>query len=153
MGLSLFRVFMVANAFNIATENPVTSIPYRFPVYPVNNCPRNNNEFQTAAQRRNCSRGLRYLCAPNKYISSLIEFCTDRKRSLYEKGNCVLLEGTGDLNHYSCGEKFNSSCPSDPYYDEEIYKYSACLEIDKDLRCFVADNDCMERKKNRSKRQ
>lgn len=145
MGLSLFRAFLVTNAFNIATENPVTSIPYRFSVYPVNKCPRNKNEFQAAAQRRNCSRGLRYLCAPNKYLSSLIEFCTDRKRGLYEKDNCVLLEGTGDLNHFSCVEKFNSSCPSEPYYDEEIYIYSACLEIDKDLRCFVADKDCMER--------
>lgn len=145
MGLSLFSSFLVINAFNIATENSVTPKPYRFPVYPVNECPRSENEFKTAAQRRNCTRGLRYLCAPNKYISSLIEFCTDRPRSLYAQGNCVLLEGTGDLDHYKCVEKFNSSCPSEYYYDEEIYKYPACLEIDKEHGCFVADNDCNER--------
>lgn len=40
----------------------------------------------------------------------------------YFTGNCVLLEGTGDLDHYSCEEKFNSSCPSEPYYDEDIFK-------------------------------
>lgn len=146
MGFLLFRAFLVINAFNIATENPVTPNTYRFPVYSVNECPRNENEFDTAAQRRNCTKGLRYLCAPNKYISSLIEFCTDRPRSLFGKGNCVLLEGTGDLDHYSCVEKFNSSCPSEPYYDVDIFKYPACLEIDKELRCFVADNNCNKRK-------
>uniref|UniRef100_A0A8W8NYB5 COR domain-containing protein n=1 Tax=Magallana gigas TaxID=29159 RepID=A0A8W8NYB5_MAGGI len=145
MGLLLFRAFLVINAFYIATENPVTPNPYRFPVYSVNECPRSQNEFITAAQRRNCTGGSRYLCVPNKYISSLIEFCTDRSRSLYGKGFCVLLEGTGDLNHYSCVEKFNSSCPSEPYYDEDIFKYPACLEIDKELRCFVADNNCNKR--------
>lgn len=40
----------------------------------------------------------------------------------YFTGNCVLLEGTGDLDHYSCVEKFNSSCPSEYYYDEDIFK-------------------------------
>lgn len=40
----------------------------------------------------------------------------------YLTDNCLLLEGTGDLDHYNCVEKFNSSCPSEPYYDEEIYK-------------------------------
>lgn len=64
----------------------VTATPYRFPVYPVNKCPRNKTEFQTSAERRNCIGGSRYLCAPNKYMSSLIEFCTDRKRSLFGTG-------------------------------------------------------------------
>lgn len=145
MGLLLFRACLVINAFNIATENPVTTKPYRFPVYPVNECPRSKDEFKTAAQRRNCTKGLRYLCAPNKYLSSLIEFCTDRKISLYQEGNCVILEGTGDLDHYSCVDKFNSSCPLEFYNDEEIYKYPACLEIDRELRCFSADNGCKKR--------
>lgn len=145
MGLLLFRVSLVINAFNIATENPVTTKPYRFPVYPVNECPRSKDEFKTAAQRRNCTKGLRYLCAPNKYLSSLIEFCTNRQISLYQEGNCVILEGTGDLDHYSCVEKFNSSCPLEFYSDEEIYKYPACLEIDRELRCFAADNGCKKR--------
>ncbi|XP_052695159.1 uncharacterized protein LOC128173500 [Crassostrea angulata] len=145
MGLLLFRVCLVINAFNIATENPVTTKPYRFPVYPVNECPRSEDEFKTATQRRNCTKGFRYMCAPNKYLSSLIEFCTDQPKSLYQKGNCVILEGTGDLDHYSCVEKFNSSCPLEFYNDEEIYKYPACLEIDRELRCFAADNGCKKR--------
>lgn len=45
-------------------------------------------------------------------------------------GNCVVLEGEGDLDHYRCVEKFNRSCPSTPYYDEEIYKckWSLCFK-------------------------
>nr|XP_034327319.1 uncharacterized protein LOC105331374 isoform X2 [Crassostrea gigas] len=145
MGLSLFRAFLVINVFSIGTENPITPKPYRFSVYPVNKCPGSKTEFQRASQRKNCTKDLRYLCTPNKYLSSLIEFCTDRKRSLYGEGNCVVLEGTGDLDHYRCVEKFNRSCPSTPYYDEEIYKYPACLEIDKELRCFIAENGCNQR--------
>ena len=37
------------------------------------------------------------------------------------EGNCLRLEGTGDLNHYSCTE-FDTGCPDEPYTDEEIYK-------------------------------
>lgn len=40
----------------------------------------------------------------------------------YLTGNCVILEGAGDLDHYSCVEKFNSSCPLEHYFDEEVYK-------------------------------
>lgn len=145
MEFALPHVLLFFNALYIVTGNLVTPISYRFTVYPVNKCPRNRNEFQTAAQRRNCSKSSRYLCSPNKFLSSLIEFCTDQNRKLYGKGNCVVLEGTGDLDHYSCVKKFNGSCPSEPYLDDEIYKYPACLEINKHQRCFVADKDCNKR--------
>lgn len=59
---------------------------YRFKVYPVDECPMNRTEFERAARRRNCTGNTRYLCAPDKYLASLIEFCTDQKKSLYVKG-------------------------------------------------------------------
>lgn len=59
---------------------------YRFKVYPVDECPMNETEFKGAARRRNCTGDTRYLCAPDKNLTSLIEFCTDQKKSLYEKG-------------------------------------------------------------------
>lgn len=37
-------------------------------------------------------------------------------------GNCVRLEGTGDLNHYSCVDRFTSGCPTEPYQDDKIFK-------------------------------
>lgn len=50
----------------------------------------NDTEFETAARRRNCTGKTRYLCAPDKNLTSLIEFCTDRRKSLYENGMLVL---------------------------------------------------------------
>lgn len=50
----------------------------------------------------------------------IIDYCI--KNIKISTGNCVILEGTGDLDHYSCVEKFNSSCPLEFYNDEEIYK-------------------------------
>ena len=57
---------------------------YRFKVYPVNICPGNKTAFETAAEKINCTG--RYLCAPNKELTNLIEFCTDRPRSLFLQG-------------------------------------------------------------------
>lgn len=59
---------------------------YRFNVYPVDKCPVNKIEFETAAKGRNCTGDTRYLCAPDKDLTSLIEFCMDRPRALYDKG-------------------------------------------------------------------
>lgn len=143
MGPQLFRILLVINIFVFVTET--LNYSYRFNVYPVDKCPNNRTEFETAAKRRNCTRNTRYLCAPDKYLTSLIEFCTDQKISLYEKDNCIKLEGTGYLNHYECADKFISGCPTMPFIDEEIYDYPACISINKDRRCFVAEKDCHER--------
>lgn len=51
----------------------------------------NASEFKKAARTRNCTGNDRYLCAPDRNLSSLIEFCTDTKRSLFEKGNFLLV--------------------------------------------------------------
>lgn len=56
----------------------------------MDECPNNRTEFETAAKRRNCTGNTRYLCAPDKYLTSLIEFCTDQKKSLYGKGGIAL---------------------------------------------------------------
>lgn len=57
---------------------------------PVDKCPMNASEFERASKRKNCTGHTRYLCAPNKYLSNLIEFCTDRKRALYGKGMKII---------------------------------------------------------------
>lgn len=143
MEFALLLLLFVMHAFNMTTENPISF--YRFDVNPVEICPKNADEFETAARTRNCSGNGRYLCAPDRNLSNLIEFCTDTKRSLFEKGNCVRLEGTGDLNHYRCVESFVSGCPTEPYTDDEIYKYPACLLLNLDFNCFVANKNCQKR--------
>ena len=59
-------------------------VGYQFKVYPVHICPGNKTAFETAAEKLNCTG--RYLCAPNKDLTNLIEFCTDRQRSLFLQG-------------------------------------------------------------------
>lgn len=56
----------------------------------MDECPKNETEFEAAAKRRNCTEDTRYLCAPDKNLTSLIEFCTDQKKSLYGKGGVAL---------------------------------------------------------------
>lgn len=143
----LFSVLLIVNAFCMAIGNPIASTSYRFEVYPVNKCPINESDFEEAAIRMNCSQNTRYLCAPDRNLSSLIEFCTDVRRSLYGPDNCVRLEGRGYLNHFNC-VGFSSGCPSTHYNDDEIYRYPACLSINRDLNCFIADTNCRERSTN-----
>lgn len=50
----------------------------------------NDTEFEKAARRRNCTGKTRYLCAPDTNLTSLIEFCTDRHKSLHQNGMLVL---------------------------------------------------------------
>ena len=38
----------------------------------------------------NCTGKSRYLCAPNRDLTNLIEFCTDRPRSLFKQGKYQL---------------------------------------------------------------
>lgn len=47
-------------------------------------------------------------------------------------GNCLKLDGTGNLNHYNCEERFVSGCPTEPYTDDEIYKCT----LSSFLKCF-----------------
>lgn len=115
----LLHILLCITIFVVCTR---TLISYRFEVYPVDKCPMNASEFRTAARKRNCSGNSRYLCAPDKNLTSLIEFCTDQRRSLYEKDNCIKLEGSGYLNHYKCVDNFTSGCPTKPYTDDEIYE-------------------------------
>lgn len=141
---ALVQVFLIFNVLGKSTNASIAGTSYRFEVHAVDKCPMNKSEFEEAALRMNCSRDTRYLCAPDRNLSNLIEFCTDIKRSLFGPEKCVRLEGTGYLNHYDCGE-FSSGCPSMAYNDDAIYKYPACLSINRNLNCFVADTNCQKR--------
>nr|XP_022297619.1 immune-associated nucleotide-binding protein 8-like isoform X2 [Crassostrea virginica] len=138
------------NSVNMTRTSLQVQLGYRFQIYPVDVCPKNKVDFDTAAKNRNCPGESRYLCAPDKNLTNLIEFCTDRPPSLYGPDNCVRLEGTGDLNHFHCVDSFISGCPNEAYIDEEIYKFPACLEINRVFQCFEAEESCKERISNGS---
>ena len=48
----------------------------------------NNEEWDMASDRLNCNKSFGYHCVPNKYLTSLIEFCYPRGYSLlFKEGN------------------------------------------------------------------
>lgn len=57
---------------------------------------------------------------PSIYIEYLN--CKPLNQHGHVTGNCVQLDGTGDLNHYSCKENFINGCPTMPYSDDIIYE-------------------------------
>lgn len=59
---------------------------YTFKVLPVDQCPMNESGWQAAASRTGCNDTNVYHCAPDKFHSSLIEFCYYKKPNLVEKG-------------------------------------------------------------------
>lgn len=81
----------------------------------------NSTEFETAAKRRNCTKGTRYLCAPDKYLLNLIEFCSDITKSLYKNGNLYNNDNDDDKSMIF---HFKTTC------QKTKYKFCAILQIE-----------------------
>ncbi|XP_055999265.1 alpha-latroinsectotoxin-Lt1a-like [Ostrea edulis] len=116
---------------------------FSFGVHQVSNCPMSKEAWEKASLRLNCTQQHGYHCVPDKYFTSLIEFCYPHGYRLpFEKGNCLELAADGILNHVAC-DKFDSGCPEQFYFSNEIYKYPKCLSINTNFRCFDADVPCI----------
>ncbi|XP_062575874.1 uncharacterized protein LOC134237741 [Saccostrea cucullata] len=116
-----WRAILYVLLFYFASE----VIPqYRFPVHEVDSCPKNRSEWNTAGARLNCSydenNTLQYLCIPNEYITTLLEFCYDRTIEFGEKGNCLLLYPPGNPIQVSC-TTFRVGCPDQDYLSSDIF--------------------------------
>lgn len=83
---------------------------YRFKVDPVDVCPMNKTEFETAAKRMNCTGRSRYLCAPNSDLTNLIEFCAEKTRSLFPKGTYILSKQTKTKTNNFLTEQMSAIC-------------------------------------------
>lgn len=97
-----------------------------------------------ASKKRGCGYDLfnrsQYICLPNKEKTSLVEICYNEQMGLREKGNC--LEATiGKLIEINC-QNFTYGCPRENFYDNEIYKYPACQNINRKQQCYVMDPSC-----------
>ncbi|XP_048743278.2 ankyrin-3-like isoform X2 [Ostrea edulis] len=116
---------------------------FSFEVHQVSNCPMSKDAWEKASIRLNCTQQHGYHCVPDKYFTSLIEFCYPQGYRLpFERGNCLELAADGILNHVPCN-KFDSGCPEQFYFSNEIYKYPKCLSINTNFRCFDADVPCI----------
>ncbi|XP_062571010.1 uncharacterized protein LOC134233029 [Saccostrea cucullata] len=157
VSLFLLLISCVMSTINISDFNKITEIQsivsqsrqvspkYRFRVNKVDSCPSANNTWYEAGVRLNCSHDvhnrLQYLCIPNQEKTTLLEFCYDKIMGLYEKGKCLHLSTSGFVDQEDCS-MFFEGCPKIPYFSSNIFKFLKCLDINRDLRCFVADPDC-----------
>ncbi|XP_055999252.1 ankyrin repeat, PH and SEC7 domain containing protein secG-like isoform X2 [Ostrea edulis] len=117
---------------------------YTFNVSLVRQCPLNKEDWDAASDRLNCTETQGYHCVPDKYMTSLVEFCyTWGKKLPFHEGNCLELAADGILNHFPCAKTFPCGCPDTFYYSNEIYKYPKCLQINAQLGCFNSDIQCM----------
>lgn len=115
---------------------------YDFEVFPVQKCPMSKESWEIAAAELKCNKTQGYHCVPNTNYTSLIQFCyPGGYRIPVEKGNCLQLQQTSNLNYVSC-DTFSGGCPDKFYFSNDIFKFSKCLEINTNLQCFDADIGC-----------
>ncbi|XP_062599298.1 kinase D-interacting substrate of 220 kDa B-like [Saccostrea cucullata] len=140
----VFGTICVFIVFIFDTASAPSGHHFLFKVLPVENCPMSKEEWDMASTRLKCNTTHGYHCVPDKYFTSLIEFCYPQGYRLpFEKGNCLELAADGILNHVPCAKAFSSGCPDRFYFSNELYKFPKCLTINTDLRCFDADIECI----------
>ena len=61
---------------------------YAFDVFRVESCPLSKEDWQMRSNQLKCNSSNGYQCVPNKYLTSLIEFCYPKgSRIPFEEGN------------------------------------------------------------------
>ncbi|XP_062583279.1 serine/threonine-protein phosphatase 6 regulatory ankyrin repeat subunit B-like [Saccostrea cucullata] len=137
-------IICVVILFICNTSSVSSGYNFAFKVFPVTKCPMSKEEWNMASIRLKCNTTHGYHCVPDKYFTSLIEFCYPQGFRLpFEKGNCLELAADGILNHVPCANTFSSGCPDTFYFSNELYKFPKCLTINTGLRCFDADIECI----------
>ncbi|XP_061191647.1 uncharacterized protein LOC133199837 [Saccostrea echinata] len=113
-------------------------------LWPVDSCPRNQSEVEAATLRLNCSDVKEsvnvYHCLPFSNLSGLVEFCLDGFSGLIEAGNCMVLS-RDTLDDHPC-DHFTNGCPNANYLSKNMYNYPACLKINPQNNCYIADPRC-----------
>nr|XP_022296697.1 uncharacterized protein LOC111106341 isoform X1 [Crassostrea virginica] len=125
-------------------------------VHRVHKCPDPNRlrDWLEAAKKLNCLHNLTsndiieqkrvYHCLPSSFLNETVEFCGENVP--IESGKCPVYNYAVHQNtrptSYNCS-KFVSGCPQEaPSWSKEVYKYPACLNLNKIEKCFEAEKDC-----------
>ncbi|XP_062570400.1 uncharacterized protein LOC134232454 isoform X2 [Saccostrea cucullata] len=113
--------------------------------YTVDSCPGNKTEYTTSATRLGCgvdeNGRSQYVCVPNHQRSSLVEFCYKSTVGFYEKGNCIEVYESGNLDQTNC-LNFTDGCPANHFILSDLYKFPQCHRINPLERCFFAEPSC-----------
>ncbi|XP_062590371.1 uncharacterized protein LOC134251982 isoform X2 [Saccostrea cucullata] len=112
----------------------------------VSTCPKDaptwlNNGIKLQCPNDTQGRNL-YQCVPNENRSSLVEFCSKGSIGRFEANICPYAVSSGHLDAIDCST-FLYGCPREPYITNEVFKYSACLEINPQKRCYLANENCL----------
>ncbi|XP_056015285.1 uncharacterized protein LOC125676178 [Ostrea edulis] len=114
-------------------------------MYPVESCPGDGESWQKAGLALKCSNDIigrnLYQCAPNEYKTELVEFCLKGSIGRFEEGLCVYAYPSRHLGVKNC-TTFVTGCPETSYNNNEIYNHPACLEINRETGCYLADPTC-----------
>ncbi|XP_056015748.1 uncharacterized protein LOC125673557 isoform X1 [Ostrea edulis] len=110
----------------------------------VESCPGNSTGFAEASSRLNCSRDQygndQYICVPNVNKTALVEFCYGGIMGIRQRGNCLEVSERELFKRNCTG--FVDGCPETHIRIGTIYKYPACLRINTDYKCYLADPSC-----------
>ncbi|XP_061186224.1 ankyrin-2-like [Saccostrea echinata] len=109
-------------------------------------CPRSWDEYLEAASKL-CPQidgEYNYICVPNENKTELVQFCfrSGKFPAWQLAEHCPYLHSTGNMNSENC-TSFSYGCPRKHYMTREIYKYPACLEINTERGCYIADSNCI----------
>ncbi|XP_062610250.1 uncharacterized protein LOC134272031 [Saccostrea cucullata] len=114
----------------------------------VSTCPKDASTWLSNGIKLQCpndtlGRNL-YQCVPNENRSSLVEFCSKGSIARFEANICPYAVSSGYLDAIDCSS-FLKGCPREPYNTNEVIKYPACLEINPQKRCYLANENCLNK--------
>lgn len=115
--------------------------------------PSNFSQWIEASKRLNCYHNLTstkpneqamvYHCLPSSFLNETVEFCG--RNVPISPGSCPIynyeiVQNTQPTSH-NCTD-FISGCPTNMFHSKEVYKHPACLKLNTQMRCFVAEEKC-----------
>nr|XP_034308583.1 ankyrin-3 isoform X2 [Crassostrea gigas] len=104
---------------------------YKFPVYSLPFCPRNESEWNNRSLALICNNANGYTCLPNEKLTELVEFCYTVPWIWIEEGSYV--------DAYNCSH-FIDGCHNTSYQSRRIFDYPACISLG--YGCFLAEQSC-----------
>ena len=74
------------NKHKLSLQIKVITSKLDFPVYNIEDCPRNESEWTKRAAAINCTKANGYLCVPNNKLTNMVELCSNYDAIGIKKG-------------------------------------------------------------------
>lgn len=113
---------------------------YKFPVYSIKFCPRNQKEWNQRSSAINCTENNGYLCLPNENFTELLEFCYQYPFILIQEDICLYLSKRYSAVYSHDCTGFRYGCPNSSYASYKLFEKHHCTSIGNG--CFLAEPSC-----------